>query len=85
MPRNTLEFHALDLQDASNHRDLNDPTLSAPAGIPDIVICDMAPPAEFQWVVDGSPAVWDASLAAAVTAGVGILIGIGVLLHEALG
>lgn len=73
MPSNTIDFHALDLQDASSHADMNDMDLHA-AGAPRIAICTMAPPVvlEYHPLADGEAAHWEFSPAAALTAGIGI-------------
>lgn len=88
MPRNTIGAPPPYLQDASVQVELHDPQALAPADMPDIAICYMAPAAvaEYQLPIDDGPAGWELSPAAALTAGIGIYAAaFGAVLYGALG
>ena len=88
MPRNTADLASPHLQDATVQGELHVPQPLAPADMPDIAICYMAPPAvvEYQWPIDDAPAGWELSPAAALTAGIGIYAAaFGAVLYGALG
>ena len=88
MTRSTIDSPSLYLQEASVQVEMHDPQPLAPADMPDLVICYRAPPAavEYQLPIDGAPAGWEISPAAALTAGTGIYAAaFGAVLYGALG